>query len=343
MQPRSFATVIAVVCIMTGPLTADTARAGDGATGDALSLARIRLDAARVEAEQLSERLSHAQLRRRDLELAIDEGKRAIPALRARADELRGAVKDRAIELYVRHANRLETVFATESVVSGARAAQFAGNIARHDAARAAELRDTASQVELREVQLERERDALQEVVALLVPLQEQLREGVEEASAAYERVRSSVDALARDGARVDIRTGATRCPVAGFVVFTDDFSQSRPGGATHQAIDMSAVAGTPVVAVVDGIMRHDVGGAGGNGAWLRGNDGVAYYYAHFSRYEGLDRLVGAGDVIGYIGSTGNATGPHLHFEMHPGASAATNPYPFLLALCSKETGDDVG
>ena len=49
----------------------------------------------------------------------------------------------------------------------------------------------------------------------------------------------------------------------------------------------MGAVTGTPVVAVVDGFMRHDVGGDGGNGAWLMGIDHVNYYYAHFSHYEG--------------------------------------------------------
>ena len=72
----------------------------------------------------------------------------------------------------------------------------------------------------------------------------------------------------------------------------------------------MAALTDTPVVAVANGFMRHDVGGAGGNGAWLTGVDGFSYYYAHFSHYEGADRLVVAGDVIGYVGMTGNAHGP---------------------------------
>jgi len=140
-----------------------------------------------------------------------------------------------------------------------------------------------------------------------------------------------------------DARSDAARCPVDGFVVFSDNFHEARTGGVFHQGIDMPAATGTPVVALVGGVLRHDVGGAGGNGAWLAGTDDVSYYYAHFSRYEGDERSVAAGEVIGYVGSTGDATGPHLHFEMHPAGGAAVDPYALLLALCAEETGGDVG
>jgi murein DD-endopeptidase MepM/ murein hydrolase activator NlpD len=101
----------------------------------------------------------------------------------------------------------------------------------------------------------------------------------------------------------------------------------------------MQALPETPVVAVTNGVWRHDVGGDGGNGAWLTGLDDVSYYYAHFSHYsDAPEGLILAGTVIGYVGMTGNATGPHLHFEIHPGLPGQhppVDPFATLLALCN--------
>ena len=157
-------------------------------------------------------------------------------------------------------------------------------------------------------------------------------------ASALYDKVHALVvEGAPKHG--IDVATSATVCPVKGVVVFTDDFGELRPGGP-HPGIDMGALAETPVVAVADGIWRHDVGEAGGNGAWLTGLDNVSYYYAHFSALLGrAGGLILAGDVIGYVGMTGNATGPHLHFEIHPGKPGEkppVDPFATLLALCNE-------
>lgn len=101
-----------------------------------------------------------------------------------------------------------------------------------------------------------------------------------------------------------------------------------------HLGIDLFAGEGTPLLAVDDGQASYGRDVLGGNVVNLRSDDGARYYYAHLSGFEGGNRRVRAGDVLGYVGRTGNAaaTSPHSHFEMHPGGGAAVDPYAMLRA-----------
>ena len=136
--------------------------------------------------------------------------------------------------------------------------------------------------------------------------------------------------------------------PVAGVKAdaLVDTYTQARAGGArAHDAIDIMAPTGTPVIAAAPGRVEKLFfsEGGGGNTAYIRSDDGRwTYYYAHLSAYaaglhEGQHVLRGA--PVGYVGFTGNANpaGPHLHFainRMAPGEKwyqgTPINPYPLL-------------
>jgi peptidoglycan LD-endopeptidase LytH len=123
-------------------------------------------------------------------------------------------------------------------------------------------------------------------------------------------------------------------CPVAGPTAFGDTWGAPRSGGRTHQGVDMMSPAGTPLVAVVAGNATMRTNTLGGNVISLAGSDGNGYYYAHLSAWEGGSRSVSAGEVIGYVGATGNTTANHLHFEIHPGGGPAINPTPTVRQYC---------
>jgi murein DD-endopeptidase MepM/ murein hydrolase activator NlpD len=102
------------------------------------------------------------------------------------------------------------------------------------------------------------------------------------------------------------------------------------------------AAEGTELYAAERGLITQINGSVlGGNGLWLKGESGTMYYYAHLSKYAaGLKtgQLVDAGALVGYVGHTGDAFGPHLHFEVHPGGGSAIDPYPLLLVADQQST-----
>jgi murein DD-endopeptidase MepM/ murein hydrolase activator NlpD len=123
-----------------------------------------------------------------------------------------------------------------------------------------------------------------------------------------------------------------------------DSYTQARGEGRVHDAIDIVAPRGTPVIAVADGsVLELFLSERGGTTLYQLARDGhTIYYYAHLDRYaEGMADGIALrqGDVIGYVGDSGNA-GPgntHLHFEITTTTDAKIywggtpqNPYPLL-------------
>jgi peptidoglycan LD-endopeptidase LytH len=142
------------------------------------------------------------------------------------------------------------------------------------------------------------------------------------------------------DGTAYDIL-----CPVTGTVSFSNDWGAPRSGGTVHEGNDIFAPMWTPSVAVVAGKITWAYGAKSGYAIWLDGKDGNKYFYAHFAGWVHGDATVGgkrdvaAGEIIAWVGGTGNANGvSHLHFEIHPNGGAPVNPYPTLYAECTNRT-----
>jgi murein DD-endopeptidase MepM/ murein hydrolase activator NlpD len=113
------------------------------------------------------------------------------------------------------------------------------------------------------------------------------------------------------------------------------EFGAVRDGGRRHhQGIDIYAKRLTPVLAVVAGVVRPASDRLGGNTVWLNAA-GTSYYYAHLDRVAVREnQRVRAGDVLGYVGNTGNArnTPSHLHFAVYRWGKEPVDPLPLLTA-----------
>ncbi|MEY9845633.1 murein DD-endopeptidase MepM/ murein hydrolase activator NlpD [Streptacidiphilus sp. BW17] len=99
-----------------------------------------------------------------------------------------------------------------------------------------------------------------------------------------------------------------------------------------HTGIDFPVPVGTPVHAVTGGAVSTEWNPFYGNMSKVTAPDGTITWYCHLSAYRLHSGPVKVGEVIAYSGDTGNSTGPHLHFEVHPTGGPAVDPLPWLLA-----------
>lgn len=190
-----------------------------------------------------------------------------------------------------------------------------------HDAPSAAEVGDRARYRQFRQGELER-----------ILELRTQERELVTATRAQVRELRAQRLQLANWVESLPLQ----RCPVGGTPVVSDNFGVIREMPGTprhiHQGNDIMVPTGTPIIAPFDGEAVASSSDLGGNQVKVYGSGGYVYN-AHLSAYGELGS-VNVGDVIGYVGITGNATAPHNHFEWHPGDGAAVDPFTYLAAVC---------
>ena len=315
-----------------------------------LQAARNRLDQAEGDLRTLIAEWQRTEASLARAEDAEQQAKREIAELERTLAEAQRQLGLRAREMFMAGPSPTVTALLTSgSVGEVADRWEFASSIAQGD-------QDLATRVSVQTELLRRQRAKLQQAVkektAAVADLQRQkglLESRISELQTLetdLERKIAAQQAAAAAAAEGDpgvgfdpgpIGTGAIQtCPVAGPNSFVDSFGDPRPGGRTHEGIDLIAARGTPSVAVHSGTVHRTSSSIGGLGVVVF-HDGSAdwTFYTHFDSYGsyGEGAHVGSGDVIGYVGNTGT-TVYHLHFEYHPGGGAAANPYSMLLAVC---------
>ena len=127
--------------------------------------------------------------------------------------------------------------------------------------------------------------------------------------------------------------------PSQGRCSFVDSWQWERSGGRRHEGVDIMGPKSLALYAVLDGTITKMYGAEStlsGNALRLTTADGTYFFYAHLDSFAAgiaIGSVVRAGQIIGYMGSTGAAGSSHLHFEVHPLGGSAVSPYPVVKAV----------
>jgi murein DD-endopeptidase MepM/ murein hydrolase activator NlpD len=324
---------------------------------DPLEDAKTTVIAAQQAADAAAARYEEAIGHYEEVTAKIATLEAQIAANREEAAALRVIARRRAVEAYKgRDTLQGESFLSDDDPLAGVRREKLLRNTKRQEDNAVDRLAKLTVELEDQRRDLENQRAeqeiALAAAEAEQAKVQAQLQEAQRALDALEEFLRLQAEAeRAREIAASIARSASTRsngrnyddttvvtgivCPIRGALSFIDSWGAPRHQGR-HQGVDLMAARGTPNVAVVAGTVSFRAGGTSGKGAYLNGDDGTLYYYFHLDSYEGDARRVAQGEVIGYVGNTGDAryTATHTHFEIHPGHGDAVNPYPSVRAVC---------
>ncbi len=323
-----------------------------GALGLSPALADTKhdLDAAKAELAQVQAELDRATAAWNGAVTKLGETRDEILATRVRIsgierklDRIDERLSRRAVVAFTNGpAGTIDLLLSSSSFTEFSDRLEFLGSVEQSDV-------DLALEQQNAQEDLRREQDDLLSLSQRQADEAADLKVAQEEIDAQFARISDRVNDLTAKyreelaaqkqltilGQSPDPSSPIQVCPVAGPNSFVDSFGWPRPGGRTHQGIDLISPFGTPIVAAHPGVVSHSSSVLGGIQAYVRAPSGTYTFYAHLSSYSSASGSVGAGTVIGYVGSTGDAGSTnHLHFEYHPGGGAAIDPYQMLLAVC---------
>jgi murein DD-endopeptidase MepM/ murein hydrolase activator NlpD len=350
LRARTLVAVIAAALLSSSLVTAPVRAAGPEEVPKELKEAKKELRATRERIRAGKEKLGTLQMRMNRLATSIArtqdrlnraherilELQRKTTELEAEAAALQDELDERNREAYMMGTAPVLYVLTASSAAEAAARLGFLDEMNRRDEVLAYEVANTTSRIasartaearawqviEIGRLRLEADRRALQKKMARFQHLVAELNIRVEEIQDEISRIRPF-----------------SVCPIDGPHAIADDFgiwvhrSKERGGDHVHQGNDIYAAEGTPIVAPFEGIAVDSTNRLGGLAVSVYGEYGYVYN-AHMSLIGQLGP-VEKGDVIGYVGATGNAGGPHDHFEWHPDEGKAVDPHEFLMMVCS--------
>ena len=343
------ATVALAAAVLFGQITLVQGAGADAA----------QLEAARAEAREAAQAFADTESRIGELESLQERTQASIAATRAAYEELRSTVAEQVVQEYMR-AGGADVALVSGDINVSARASALARAARGQARSQGDKLAATRALLVRQEADLVRQRREAEDVraaqkerqadlYAALAELEEIEAQRLESERQAEQARRLAAAQAAWEEGGNPSGSGVTPgeapprpvvpldwlCPITGAYTFGDTWGDPRSGGRSHRGTDVFSDYGTPLVAVVGGeAVNYGWSSAGGYDVFLLGDDGNRYYYAHLDSFPNLGRME-QGDVVGYVGDTGNASGvPHLHFEIHPGGSGWVNPYPTLALYC---------
>jgi murein DD-endopeptidase MepM/ murein hydrolase activator NlpD len=319
-----------------------------------------------LEAQRIAERKEAAYGEWQQITAELQDTRAALTDAQVQYQGLRDDLEQRARDAYISGpASGLEFLLGASSIADLSARMEYVNALSQEDADLATKVQNVrntlaARKDEQRQLQ-ERAARALQKVQAAEAALKAKLAEqqaALDDLNSKMARAEELVKKLEKQYQQelaaltgLDFHAGAILkvCPVGQPHAVYDGFGAPRFAGGyhPHAGDDILAPQGTPIYATFDGFAQAGYNILGGNSVDVYGDLGYTYN-AHLVE-PGFTGNVSAGDVIGYVGATGDTSTPHDHFEWHPNVipsnwpsspygysviGDAVNPFPLLSAVC---------
>jgi murein DD-endopeptidase MepM/ murein hydrolase activator NlpD len=300
-----------------------------------------QLNSLQSELNRLTAELNNTESRLATVQANIEANQVQLQAAEAEYERWQGILSERVVAMYKQgNTSAIDVLLECDDFDTFVNSYDYMSRIGNHDAEAIQATQNLMAEIQTRRAELESAKAEYQAYSSSLQSQKSNIQSKLNEQKALLAGIDSEVASMLSSryggGGGAGWNVGPVNglyFPVAGPHSFTNDWGAPRSVGRTHKGNDIMANYGTPCVAITSGTVVQRSGGNAGLYIFLYGDNGHLYYYMHLQGYAASGRVSG-GQVIGYVGDTGNARGcPHLHFEWHPNGGGAVNPYPLLVAI----------